>query len=289
MGAKSNILILISILLLCVIVFRPRHRSYNIVPRIIWTYWDNPEKIPKTVKMCIEGWKKNNPGYEVILLTKDNYSKYIHIPLEIAQHPNFNDSAPRFSDLLRLYVLAEHGGVWVDSSILLKAPLNSWLFPRPAEFSGFYISSFTKEGLPPVIESWFFACNKGSRFVQLWRDEFLQIANYESVEKYVESRKRMGVDYEKISGPIYLAIHVAAQKVLQIDKYPQDALILQKAEDGPFRYLVDSKWDSEKALHLACSNKSYQYPIMKMRGDERNLIEKKIDNDLSPSKCGWLD
>ena len=85
-----------------------------------------------------------------------------------------------------------------------------------------------------------------------------------------------------------MAIHVAAQKVLQIDKYPLDSFILRKAEDGPFKYLVDAKWDSEKALHLACSNKKYQFPIMKMRGAERNVLEKGIDYDLSPTICEWI-
>lgn len=288
MTTRVNIILLIAVIIIFIFIFRQKH-NYNNAPKIIWTYWDNPEKIPKTVKMCIEGWKKYNPDYKVILLTKQNYQNYIDIPLEISQHPNFNDNVTRFADLLRIYVLAEHGGVWIDSSILLKSSLDSWLFSRPAEFSGFYIASFTKKGLPPVIENWFFACNKGSRFVELWKEEFLQIANYPSVESYVESRKKMGVDYEKINGPIYLAMHVSAQKVLQLDKYPTDTLILQKAEDGPFRYLVDSGWDSEKALKLVCSNRSYQTPIMKMRGNERKVIEKYIDSSMSPSKCGWLD
>ena len=99
----------------------------------------------------------------------------------------------------------------------------------------------------------------------------------------------MGVDYENITGPIYLAIHVAAQKVLQVDKYPLDSLILRKAEDGPFKYLTETGWDSEKAINFACNNKKYQGPIMKMRGPERAALESKIDSDFSPKMCGWLD
>jgi hypothetical protein len=30
--------------------------NYNLAPRKIWTYWDNPDRIPKTVKICIESW-----------------------------------------------------------------------------------------------------------------------------------------------------------------------------------------------------------------------------------------
>ena len=280
----TNIIIFIIIIIILLFgIFR--RQNYNIAPKIIWTYWDNPDKIPKTVKMCMESWKRYNPDYEIVLLTKKNYFSYITIPVELSSHPNFNDSSARFSDLVRLYALVEYGGIWIDSSILLKSSFD-WLFPKYAEFSGFYLESFTKT--TPVIESWFLACNKDSPFIKLWRDEFIQISRYPNVEKYVESRKNLGVDYEKIKDPIYLAIHIAAQKVLQIDKYPLDSLILRKAEDGPFKYLVDTNWDSEKALQLACSNKKYQFPIMKMRSVERDILEKGIDYNLSPTICGWI-
>lgn len=277
---RLEYIIFIIIIIILAILFI--YRDYNIAPKIIWTYWD--KNIPKTVKMCMEGWKKYNPEYEIILLTKKNFFSYINIPIEISSHPNFNDTPQRFADLVRIYALAEHGGIWIDSSVILKSPLN-WMFPKYAEFSGFYIESFTKT--TPVIENWFMACNKGSPFIRLWRDEFTKMADYINVEKYVESRKKLGVDFEKIKDPIYLAMHVAAQKVLQIDKYPLDTLILKKAEDGPFKYLVETNWDSEKALKLACSNKNYQFPIMKMRGIERETLEKELDN-LSLTKCGWI-
>ena len=237
----------------------------------------------------MESWRKHNPDYEITLLTKKNYVGYVNIPLEIASHSNFHDNPTRLADLVRAYALKEHGGVWLDSSILLKAPLDNWLFPHYAEFSGFYLQAVTKPHLPPVIENWFFACNKGSPFMKQWCEEFSQLAHYPTVEKYVESRKSMGVDIEKIRDPIYLAMHVAAQKVLQLDKYPLESLYLQKAEDGPFRYLVDAKWDSEKALRLACHDPTYQGPIMKMRGEERNVLEEHLANELSNERCGWLD
>ena len=288
--ASSMWIFVLALAILLVLAWKNRTRpNYSQIPKKIWTYWDNPDKIPKTVLLCMESWRKHNPDYEITLLTKKNYGGYVHIPLEIATHPNFHDNPTRLADLVRAYALAEHGGVWIDSSILLKEPIDQWLFPRYAEFSGFYIDGFTKPHLPPVIENWFFACNKGSPFMRLWRDEFSELANYITVEKYVESRKKMGVDFEKIGGPIYLAMHVAAQKVLQLDKYPLESLYLQKAEDGPFRYLVDAKWDSHKAVRLACEDPSYQGPIMKIRGAERGVLEAEINNELSNERCGWLD
>ena len=284
---ESHLIFMILIVIIFVgmaLAFRER-KNYNQAPKRIWTYWDREDRIPKTVKMCMRGWAKWNPDYEIVLLTKKNYKGYVTIPNELTSHPNFNDMPARFADLVRVWALAEHGGIWIDSSIILKAPLDDWLFPKYAEFSGFYINGMTKT--TPVIENWFFACNKGSPFVKKWRDEFSKIAQYSCVEQYVNSRIQMGVDIEKITIPIYLAMHVSAQKVLQLDQYPMESMILRKAEDGPFRYLVDAKWDSEKAVRAACLDPSYQTPILKMRGIERSVVEKGIDDEFSEENCGW--
>ena len=284
---ESHLIFIILIVIIFIgmaLAFRER-KNYNQAPKRIWTYWDREDRIPKTVKMCMRGWAKWTPDYEIVLLTKKNYKGYVTIPNELTSHPNFNDMPARFADLVRVWALAEHGGIWIDSSIILKAPLDDWLFPKYAEFSGFYINGMTKT--TPVIENWFFACNKGSPFVKKWRDEFSKIAQYSCVEQYVNSRIQMGVDIEKITIPIYLAMHVSAQKVLQLDQYPMESMILRKAEDGPFRYLVDAKWDSEKAVRAACLDPSYQTPILKMRGIERSVVEKGIDDEFSEENCGW--
>jgi len=263
-------------------------KNYNQAPKKIWTYWDNPIKIPKTVELCMASWKKFHPEYEIVLLTRKNYKGYVTIPEEVRMHHNFNDMPQRFSDLVRIWVLAEHGGIWLDSTILLKGSVEDWLFPHYAEFSGFYLEKFTKKKEFPVIENWFFACNKGSLFIKKWRDEFSRMAQFQTVEDYIISCRADGVDFQGINPPHYLAMHIACQKVLQLDHYPLDSLYLQKAEDGPYHYLVDTKWDSEKAVELACYSSIYQGPIIKMREPERNVLEKRLDHDLTVEKCGWI-
>lgn len=261
------------------------------IPKKIWTYWDNPAKLPKTVQMCMDGWRKHNPAHEITLLTRDNYATYITIPQALINHHNFHDNPTRFSDLVRIWTLAQHGGIWIDSSVLVKRPLEQWLPPPggcPApEFIGYYIHGMTTRA--PVIENWFYAAPPASPFVRAWRDEFSKIADYPSVSDYVENRRRLGVDISKVIEPDYLAQHVAAQKVLQIDGYPQDRLFLRRAEDGPFRYLAEHEWDSKAALHAACGNPSYQTPMMKLRGVERGVLESALEGDLSPIKCHWQD
>lgn len=278
---------------ICIVIvfiwfFYREKKNYNQAPKKIWTYWDNPIKIPKTVELCMASWKRFHPEYEIVLLTKKNYKGYVTIPEELIAHQNMNDIPRRFSDVLRLWILAEHGGIWMDSSILVKKSIEDWIFPRYAEYSGFYTDRLTRKKEFPVIENWFMACNKGSPFMKAWRDECSRMAHFLTVEQYIQSLRSEGVDFQGIQDPHELAMYAACQKVLQVDHYPLDSLYLQKAEDGPFRYLVDTKWDSEKGIELACHDPSYQIPIMNLREGERDILEKRLDYDLTVEKCGWI-
>jgi hypothetical protein len=253
------------------------------IPKIIWSYWDNPETVPKTVKLCMESWKKQNPNYEIRMLNKVNFSEYVKIEDEILNNPNYNDIPAHFSDLVRIHALEKYGGVWVDSSMLMSKPLDSWLFEESdKEFYGFYFAGFTTT--KPVIENWFFACKQNSKFMKLWLQEYLNVSKYASIEEYVNSRKEMDIDITKINGPIYLFQHVAAQKVLQIDKYPIDKLSLSMAEEGPYKYLVEANWDSNKGVHSLCDDENGYYSIIKMRGGERRIFEDNYDK-LSNCEC----
>lgn len=268
--------------------------SEIVVPKKIWTYWDNPNTLPDVVKYCVHGWKKYNPNYEIKILTLNNYEKYITIPERIKNHHNFKDSHQRFSDLIRCYALAEHGGIWCDASILMNEPLDNWLFPMKTDFSGFHIKTthYTTGGvtnltttLPPLIESWFFACTKDSKFMKLWKDEFSKLADYATVDDYVHSRlNEYNINSERISSTNYLTIHLSAQKILQHDNYPLEKLTLRKAEDGPFLYLVNANWNFEKAAQMfyienseiKVNDKQNETPIVKITAESRNAIERKI-------------
>lgn len=268
---------------------REEFQTKVVVPKVIWTYWDNLNTIPKVVKLCMESWKKHNPNYTIHLLTRSNYSEHVIIPNTVANHPLMNDMPQRFADLVRCYVIAEHGGVWVDSSTLMGESLDSWLFPSHADFYGFTIVYGGIMDRLPIIENWFFAAPPKSPFVIAWRDEFAKLTQFSKNQDYVDSRIAMGIDVSKWSvTPNYITMHVAAQKLLQIDKYPLDKLVLWPSEKGPFRYLVENEWNSQKAIAKACDDLRYRQPFLKLRGPDRSVLDSELDGALSNGKCKWI-
>ena len=94
--------------------------------KIIWQYWHQGiNSAPEIIHKCVESIKKYHPEYDIRILSFDNIKDYVEIPqryydlLEQKKIP-----IAIFSDVLRLYLLAQYGGIWIDSTIYLTDRLS---------------------------------------------------------------------------------------------------------------------------------------------------------------------
>jgi len=94
---------------------------------IIWQYWGQQAEnvpLPATVQRCFNSVDKYKGDYQIIRLNDKTISDYIDFPEFIwKKEGEAKFSRVFFSDLLRLAVLHVYGGVWLDATILLTAPL----------------------------------------------------------------------------------------------------------------------------------------------------------------------
>lgn len=99
---------------------------------VIWTmWWQGLNNAPSIVKACIRELRKNNPTRNVIVITKENYQKYVHIDSEIiANLNNGSISVTHFSDIYRVNLLYIYGGVWVDSTIWSTKTISDNIFNK---------------------------------------------------------------------------------------------------------------------------------------------------------------
>ncbi|WP_459524181.1 capsular polysaccharide synthesis protein [Leuconostoc lactis] len=88
---------------------------------IIWTMWlQGIDQAPDIVKMSIKSVQNALPSYKVIVLTKENFGKYVDVPEDImAKWQNGLISNVHFSDIVRMELLIQKGGTWFDSTIVL--------------------------------------------------------------------------------------------------------------------------------------------------------------------------
>lgn len=100
----------------------------QISEKVIWQYWgqlNDGSPLPAVVQRCFDSVDKYKGDYQVIRLNDDNIREYLDFPDFVWNAANESKfSKVFFSDLLRLALLHVYGGVWLDATILLTAPLS---------------------------------------------------------------------------------------------------------------------------------------------------------------------
>lgn len=122
-------------------------------PRIIWqSWWQGADRMDDLVKCCTLSVKKNSNRHKIVLVTGENFEKYVDLPPHIiAKLGKGNITLTQFSDILRMSLLNQHGGLWVDATIFLSSPLDERIFRMPLfsckdEKEGIFVSNYRWTG-----------------------------------------------------------------------------------------------------------------------------------------------
>lgn len=121
-------------------------------PKIIWFLWlQGLKEAPFVVQRCYRSWIRYNPGWEVVFLDENSITRYTGLQIKPA-------SIQAYSDVLRINLLAEHGGVWADATCYCNKSLDDWL--PSCLTAGFF--AFHRPGPDRMISSWFMASVPGN-------------------------------------------------------------------------------------------------------------------------------
>lgn len=140
----------------------------------IWQLWlQGIDSAPVIVKKCMESVQKFTDGREIVVLDNTNIESYVSIPSYVYDKKKRGQiSNVNFSDLLRSMLLAEHGGTWVDSTVLLTDAIPS----KFIENSLFCFSTTPKEyrGLGNIVaSSWFIHASANNPIMEAMRSMLL--------------------------------------------------------------------------------------------------------------------
>jgi hypothetical protein len=248
------------------------------IPRIIWTYW-HAAPPPDFIAACMENWHRFAPDHEIRLLHRDNALDWLP-----GLRADF-DALPAYrqADWLRIHLLARHGGIWMDASILLARDLD-WLHQqrahRAASYVGFYIDRFTTRPEQPIVENWLMAAVPGCPFARALAEAFDKALDdgAEAVLARLAAEGRaarvlQGLDPDSQR---YLLMHVVAADLL--DRHGADyRLVLLRAEDGPFAWLCGVGWrKTHLYVRIALTPCPRRLPaLLKLRGNDRRAIERR--------------
>lgn len=99
----------------------------------VFTFWyQGLESAPPLVRICIESMKEHIGDHPLVVITKENIREYADIPDFIYEKVDSGKiTLTHFSDILRFSLLAKHGGLWLDATILLNRDIDEDIFLNP--------------------------------------------------------------------------------------------------------------------------------------------------------------
>ena len=247
------------------------------IPRIIWTYWQQAP-VPAFIQACLDNWRRFAPDHELRVLDRSTAADWLP-----ALRADFDTLPPyRQADWLRIQLLARHGGVWMDASMLLSRDLG-WLHDtrrrRAADYVGFYIDRYTTRPELPLIENWLMASAPGGRFVTALAAAFDHALDA-GADATLQRLRAEGLHQPVVlalddDNQRYLLMHITASELLHRD--PQLArLVLLRAEDGPLAWHAGVGW---RRRHLYARLALVPCPrvlpaVLKLRGGDRAVVER---------------
>lgn len=132
--------------------------------RVIWVCWlQGMENAPEIVKKCVASVKRNMPKYEVRVLTAENIFDYVTLPEHIVRkYKKGTITFTHFSDILRTALLVQHGGIWLDATVLLTDELPAKMTDAPL----FFLQKSKLQMIPHMGSSWMLVGQKGNAVLQ---------------------------------------------------------------------------------------------------------------------------
>ena len=145
--------------------------STNELPKRIWIFWHSGySNAPDIVKFAVDSWQNKNPEFDVCFLDEPAADSL----MGFGEHLK-SQALHWYSDLLRVYLLKNHGGIWADATCLCAKPLDCWL-PAIMTQSDFF--AFKRPGSDRVLSSWFLAAKAETPMISAVYQQTTSFLNY---------------------------------------------------------------------------------------------------------------
>jgi hypothetical protein len=279
-GRKMTIYILFLILcILCGLLYLEQRGktegfSDGNIPRIIWTYWHDPQ-IPPKVKQMLDERRKVLGSWDHRVLNEDTV--YDYIPKD--EFPQGYDALghQHKADWIRLYLLKTYAGCWMDASIIVNRAdeleeLYELSLEQDVGLTGYYLPERLANGNPRSwIENFILLAPIGSSIINKWFDEFtlaIEIG-FLPYKKRVFLKKDVSNIFPKEDENTYYTAYASLQYILT----DCDRIVIKDASKSVYTYHDECRWDSPCVIKkINNTSKNQQPDIIKLIGQDRTHL-----------------
>ena len=149
----------------------PEGQPDRSAPRRVFTLWlQGMEQAPPVVRACLDSIRRH-AGAELVVLDGKTVFDWIKLPERIVSlWKTGKMRAAHFADICRVELLYRYGGVWMDATCYLDAPLPAWLWE-----ADFFVYQGGETGLGAYggIQNCFIRAAKDACLVKVWREAIL--------------------------------------------------------------------------------------------------------------------
>ena len=129
----------------------------------IWQYWHSGrDNAPDICQTCFDSIKLHAGDREIIILDDNSIDRYIRLPPHIRAKRE-QITPVHFADIVLAYLLVEHGGTWIDTTVFLTESIDHITSELP-------FFAFTRPNDPLVLSSWFMHSAAGHPLMCAMRD-----------------------------------------------------------------------------------------------------------------------
>ncbi len=185
------------------------------IPKVIHYCWFGRGKMPSLAQKCIKSWQKYCPDYEIVCHNEDNFdishNKYARQAYEAKKWAFV-------SDYVRLKVLYDQGGIYLDTDVEIIKPIDELV--KESGFMGFDDNGVVSTGLG-------FGCEKGNELVGALLADYdhipfvLEDGSFDMTpcpDRNTKTMEKLGMDITN-QNQVFMGIHMLPEDYLCPMKY----------------------------------------------------------------------
>lgn len=186
------------------------------IPKVIHYCWFGNGELPKLAEKCIESWQKYCPDYEIVCWNEKNFDLYKN---RYAYEAYQAQKWAFVSDYVRLKVIYDYGGIYLDTDVELIKPIDKLL--ENGGYMGFDQNGIVSTGLG-------FAAEQGNELIGEMLKDYEDIpflladGSYDLTpcpDRNTNTLKRLGMDIDNTSQTFMDMVFLPWEYLCPIDYY----------------------------------------------------------------------